>query len=30
VAEELIKRLNPDGAESLYTLYGENKPRLDI
>ncbi len=29
VAEEMIKTLNPAGAESLYTLYGENKPRLE-
>jgi len=28
VAEELIKTLNPEGAESLYSLYGENKLRL--
>ncbi|MBV9324229.1 MAG: hypothetical protein JO352_10630 [Chloroflexi bacterium] len=28
IAEELIKKLNPNGAESLYTLYAENKPRL--
>ncbi|HVG22795.1 MAG TPA: SAM-dependent methyltransferase [Thermoanaerobaculia bacterium] len=28
IAEALIKKLNPDGAESLYTLYGENKPRM--
>ncbi|HKO58217.1 MAG TPA: SAM-dependent methyltransferase [Thermoanaerobaculia bacterium] len=28
VAERLIKTLNPDGAESLYGLYGENKPRI--
>jgi uncharacterized protein YabN with tetrapyrrole methylase and pyrophosphatase domain len=28
VAEEVIRRLCPDGAESLYGLYGEGKPRL--
>ncbi|MBR0757986.1 hypothetical protein JQ604_37895 [Bradyrhizobium jicamae] len=28
IAEELIKSLNPDGAESLFHLYGENKPRI--
>ncbi len=28
VAEEMIKKLNPNGAESLYTFYAENKPRL--
>ncbi len=27
-AEALIKSLNPEGAESLYGLYSENKPRL--
>lgn len=27
-AEAMIKALNPDGAESLYGLYAENKPRL--
>src|SRR5215831_18140362 len=29
VAEEMIKTLNPAGAESLYRLYAENKPRMD-
>jgi precorrin-6B methylase 1 len=29
VAEEMIKTLNPNGHESLYTLYGENKHRLE-
>lgn len=29
IAEAMIKTLNPAGAESLYGLYGENKPRLD-
>ena len=29
VAEELIKTMNPEGAESLYGLYGENKPRIE-
>jgi precorrin-2 methylase len=28
IAEEMIKTLRPDGAESLYSCYGENKPRL--
>jgi hypothetical protein len=28
IAEELIKSLNPNGAESLYHFYGENKPRI--
>jgi uncharacterized protein YabN with tetrapyrrole methylase and pyrophosphatase domain len=28
IAEELIKTLNPEGAESLFHLYGENKPRI--
>jgi uncharacterized protein YabN with tetrapyrrole methylase and pyrophosphatase domain len=28
IAEAMIKELNPEGAESLYTLYGENKPRI--
>jgi precorrin-6B methylase 1 len=28
VAEEVIRRLCPDRAESLYGLYGEGKPRL--
>lgn len=28
VAEETIRRLNPDAAESLYHLYGEGKPRM--
>lgn len=28
VAEAMIKRLNPNGAESLRDLYQENKPRL--
>jgi uncharacterized protein YabN with tetrapyrrole methylase and pyrophosphatase domain len=28
VAEEVIRRLCPDGAESLYGLYGEGKSRL--
>ena len=28
VAEEVIRRLCPDGAESLYDLYGEGKPRM--
>lgn len=27
-AESLIKKLNPGGAESLYGLYSENKPRI--
>jgi uncharacterized protein YabN with tetrapyrrole methylase and pyrophosphatase domain len=27
-AENLIHELNPSGAETLYVLYGENKPRL--
>ena len=27
IAEEVIRRLCPDGAESLYGLYGEGKPR---
>lgn len=29
VAEEVIHRLNPDGAESLATLYAEGKPRIE-
>lgn len=29
IAQELIQNLNPNGAESLYHLYGENKPRID-
>lgn len=29
VAEEVIKRLNPGGAESLLGLYGEGKPRME-
>jgi hypothetical protein len=28
VAEEVIRRLCPDGAESRYDLYGEGKPRM--
>lgn len=28
VAEEVIRRLCPDGAETLYDLYGEGKPRM--
>ena len=28
IAEELIKTLNPEGAQSLFHLYGENKPRI--
>jgi uncharacterized protein YabN with tetrapyrrole methylase and pyrophosphatase domain len=28
IAEEMIKTLRPEGAESLYSCYGENKPRL--
>jgi len=28
IAEEMIKTLNPDGAESLHHFYGENKPRI--
>lgn len=28
IAEAMIKELNPEGAESLYGLYGENKPRI--
>jgi uncharacterized protein YabN with tetrapyrrole methylase and pyrophosphatase domain len=28
IAEELIKSFNPEGAETLYQHYGENKPRL--
>lgn len=28
IAEEMIKTLNPDGAESLFHLYAENKPRI--
>ena len=28
IAEAMIKELNPEGAESLYTLYAENKPRI--
>ncbi|WP_134494696.1 SAM-dependent methyltransferase [Microvirga pakistanensis] len=28
VAEEVIRRFCPDGAESLYGLYGEGKPRM--
>ena len=27
-AENLINKLNPEGAESLYVLYAENKPRI--
>src|SRR6202035_1897911 len=29
VAEEVIRSLNPGGAESLYGFYAEGKPRLD-
>lgn len=29
IAEELIKTLNPKGAESLQPFYGENKPRIE-
>lgn len=29
VAEEVIQRMNPKGAESLATLYGEGKPRME-
>ena len=29
VAEQAIRTLNPDGAESLMPLYGENKPRAE-
>jgi hypothetical protein len=28
IAEEMIKTLNPEGAESLFHLYAENKPRI--
>ena len=28
IAEDLIKTFNPAGAESLYDLYAENKPRI--
>lgn len=28
IAEELIKTMNPAGAESLYAFYGEGKPRI--
>jgi uncharacterized protein YabN with tetrapyrrole methylase and pyrophosphatase domain len=29
VAEAVIKKLNPEGAESLYALYADNKQRID-
>jgi len=29
IAENLIKTLNPDGAESMYHLYAENKQRIN-
>lgn len=28
-AENLIRKLNPKGAETLYSLYAENKPRIE-
>jgi precorrin-6B methylase 1 len=28
IAEDTIKSLNPDGAESLFHMYAENKPRI--
>src|SRR5205085_11822477 len=29
IAEDVIKRFNPDGAESLSELYDDGKPRMD-